>query len=148
MAFCPNCGAEAGGRFCAKCGAALPESAGSSSHPPALGGMTSNLAGVLCYSLGLLTGVLFLALPPHNQNPFVRFHAFQSIFLHFAFIGIWIVESILVSVLPWSMGAALSLMGALIALAGLAVWLFIMYKAWRGERYRLPLVGELASRQA
>ena len=58
---------------------------------PVASGMTDNVAGALCYVLGLVTGIVFLVLAPYNQNKFVRFHAFQSIFFHVAFIGIWVL---------------------------------------------------------
>ena len=48
--------------------------------------MADNVASTLCYVLGLITGILFLVLPPYNKNPVIRFHAFQSIFLHVACI--------------------------------------------------------------
>src|SRR5258706_16281377 len=116
MAFCPSCGASVEGRFCAKCGTAVgaappppgpqpgyqpgpqpgPEpgyqqpGAQQYSAPPTASGMTENLAGALCYALGLITGVLFLVLTPYNQSKFVRFHAFQAIFFHISWIVFWI----------------------------------------------------------
>src|SRR4051812_42911023 len=109
MAFCPNCGAQAEGRFCAKCGNAMPVATGSGAGQPSgsaygtgvapgsqsvqAAGMTDNVAGALCYVLGVITGILFLVLAPYNQNKFVRFHAFQAIFFHLAFIGLIIAET-------------------------------------------------------
>ena len=66
MAFCPNCGAAVDGRFCAKCGTAIPAGAeftAFSTPPPsspqaAAAGMTNNVAGALCYALGFITGIL------------------------------------------------------------------------------------------
>src|SRR3954449_12938985 len=87
MPFCPSCGSQVEGTFCAKCGtrvgAAMPAS-GPTSQTTA--GMAENVAATLCYVLGLITGILFLVLPPYNRNPTIRFHAFQSIFLHLAVI--------------------------------------------------------------
>src|SRR5687767_14053393 len=110
MAFCPNCGANVEGRFCAKCGTvATPAPASSTGGaaptggsnftaeatpaaqpyaPATAAGMTDNVSGALCYVQGLITGIVFLVLAPYNQNKFVRFNAFQAIFFHVAFIGI------------------------------------------------------------
>jgi uncharacterized membrane protein len=107
--------------------------------------MSENLAGALCYVLGLITGILFLVLAPYNQNKFVRFHAFQSIFFHVAWIVLWIAETMMAFVLPWYL---MSLIGMLLALGGLALWLILMFKAYNNERFKLPVVGDLAEKQA
>ena len=168
--FCPNCGATVQGRFCAKCGtavdAASSASAGTSSAGPApgaqaystgpgaqpysaptatAGGMSENVAGALCYVLGLITGILFLVLAPYNQNKFVRFHAFQAIFFHVAWIVLWIADTMMAFVLPWYL---MSLVGMLLALGGLALWLILMFKAYNNERFKLPIIGDLAEKQA
>lgn len=168
MAFCPNCGANVEGRFCAKCGtpaapAGAPEAApnpagasyaGAGAAPaanyaqPAAAGMTDNVAGALCYVLGLITGIVFLVLAPYNQNKFVRFHAFQAIFFHVAFIGIWIVEAIISMMLPWSLSVVMSLIGLVVWLGGIAVWVWLIVKAYQGEKFKLPVIGDLAEKQA
>ncbi len=154
MALCPNCGADVEGNYCARCGTAVPAAAtagpgsGQYAAQATAAGMSDNLAGALSYALGLITGVLFLALAPYNKNRFVRFHAFQSIFFHVAFVGIWIIETVVLAFLPWSLAAVLSLLGMLIALGGLAVWLLLLFKAYQGERFKLPVIGDLADKQA
>jgi uncharacterized membrane protein len=173
MAFCPNCGAEVQGRFCAKCGAAVPvapaagsAAAGAGVPPvtpmsgpvpgaqpyvapaPTAAGMSDNVAGALCYVLGLITGIIFLALAPYNQSKFVRFHAFQAIFFHVAWIALWIVEMIIGIILPWALHLLLSLFMLVIALGGLAIWIFLIIKAYGGDRFKLPIVGVLAEKQA
>lgn len=166
MAFCPNCGANVEGRFCAKCGTAVAPAGSPGGAAPAGGdyardaapaaqyaggsaaGMTDNVAGALCYVLGLITGIVFLVLAPYNQNKFVRFHAFQAIFFHIAFIGIWIVETIIGMMLPWSLSVVISMIGLVIALGGLALWVWVIVKAYQGERFKLPVIGDLAEKQA
>ena len=162
MPFCPNCGTQTEGRFCAKCGATIgaagaAPSAGAGAPPPsaqaAAGGMADNVAGALCYVLGLITGVLFLALAPYNQSKFVRFHAFQSIFFNVAWIALWIVEmifsAVLRSILPFGFAVAvLGLLGLVIWLCGFLLWLFLMYKAYTNEKFKLPMIGDLAEKQA
>src|SRR5581483_1028482 len=97
MPFCANCGAAVEGRFCSKCGTPVGAGAPPSGVPPlgpgpvpAYAGLSERAASALCYVLLVITGVLFLLLPPYNQNRTVRFHAFQAIFLGVS----WIVVSI------------------------------------------------------
>lgn len=144
MPFCPNCGAQAEGRFCPQCGASLEaDSQGAqSAPPPAATGMTDNVAGALCYLLGFITGIIFLAVAPYNARKEVRFHAFQSIFLSVAWIVLWIVIGI---VLPW---AAYFVISPLLSLAGLALWLYMMWKTYQNQRVVLPVIGEMALKQA
>jgi uncharacterized membrane protein len=154
--FCPNCGANVQGRFCAKCGTAVDAAAASSRPTPGAepytagsgassGGMTQNVAGALCYPLGFITGILFLVLEPHNKNKFVRFHAFQSIFLSVAAFVISIVLNMSLFILPfglWGMIMFLVQLGIL----GLAI--FLIVKAYNNERFKLPIIGDLAEKQA
>jgi uncharacterized membrane protein len=160
--FCPNCGAAVEGRFCAKCGTAVDVGAASSGPAAApgpgaqpytapaatSGGMTENVASALCYALGLITGILFLVLAPYNQNRVVRFHAFQSIFLNAAWIVFWIVETMIAIVMPWYVMTVVSLIGLLVALGFLALWLVLMFKAYNNEKLKLPIIGDLAEKQA
>jgi uncharacterized membrane protein len=158
MAFCPNCGAESHGKYCAKCGAPLPGDVGQTTipNPPPPGpaqaaGLTDNMAAALCYLLGVLTGVLFLVLEPYNRNRTIRFHAFQSIFVWIAavvcYIGAAIISMILLPI-PFA-GAILSvLLHAVIGLGFFILWLLLMYKAYNNERWVLPIVGPLAEKQA
>jgi len=113
--------------------------------------MTENVASALCYILGLITGILFLVLAPYNQNRNIRFHAFQSIFGHIAWIASWIV----LQVISLSF-RTIPVLGVLISFAlwlclffgGLCVWLYVMYKAYNNERVVLPVIGPMAEKQA
>jgi uncharacterized membrane protein len=160
MAFCPNCGASVEGRFCAKCGTAVgtapegtpsgppPGGAQQYSAPATSGALSENVAGALCYVLGLITGILFLVLAPYNQSKFVRFHAFQAIFFHVSWIGLWIVETIIAVMMPWQLGTLLGVLTLLVSLGVLALWLFLMYKAYNNEKFKLPIIGDLAEKQS
>jgi uncharacterized membrane protein len=109
------------------------------------------MACALCYLLGLLTGVLFLVLEPYNKNRLIRFHAFQSIFLNLAWIGVFIALSIIGIVLlpiPF-LGPMLSIILHLgVSLGAFILWLMLMYKAYNRERWVLPVIGPLAEKQA
>jgi uncharacterized membrane protein len=93
-----------------------------------------NVAGLLCYLAGWITGIIFLVL--EQKNKFVRFHAMQSI-VTFGFLTI---ASILLSALP--------VVGDFFALAiGILVfilWIILMVKAYQGELYKLPVAGNIA----
>ncbi len=110
--------------------------------------MTDNLAGALCYAIGLITGVLFLVLAPYNQSKFVRFHAFQSIFFHVAWIAFWIGLTVVSFVMPFALHILISLLSILIGLGGFACWLLLMFKAYNNERFKLPIIGDLAEKQS
>ena len=153
MAFCPSCGSQVDGRFCAKCGAAVAAEAGGGATPmppPAAqaSGMADNVAAALCYLLGLLTGILFLVLAPYNQNRTIRFHAFQSIFMHLAVIAFFIVFEIVMGGLAFFGGFFALALWPLFSLACLALWIFLMYKAYNNEKFVLPVIGPLAEKQA
>lgn len=156
MAFCPNCGAAVEGRFCAKCGAQVSPAGAPGNGPAdttyaaptAATGLSDNVAGALCYVLGLITGVLFLVLAPYNQSKFVRFHAFQAIFFHVAWIALWVFDTAIAVMLPWSLHLLVSLFWMLIALGGLVIWVLLLVKAYQGERFKLPVIGDLAEKQA
>jgi len=113
--------------------------------------MSSNVAGLLCYILGFITGIIFLVIEPYKNDRFVRFHAFQSIFFNVAVIVFWIAYMIVASILGFvSLGilaAVMGLVGLLISLAILAFWLFLMYKAYNNELYKIPFIGDLAAKQ-
>lgn len=158
MAFCARCGAQLaeGAGFCASCGTPVGSAAGGGPAAPAVAGtgtaMTSNVAGLLTYVLGFITGVIFLVIEPYKNDKFVRFHAFQSIFFNVALIVFWIAFSIVASVLGFVsfgiMAVLVAGLGLLASLAILAYWIFLMYKAYNHELYKIPFIGDLAAKQA
>jgi uncharacterized membrane protein len=143
MAFCPNCGAQASGSFCPNCGTPLSEASGYTRTSPSTGtmGMSENVAGALCYLAGFISGIIFLVIAPYNQNRFVRFHAFQAIFTHLGLILI----SMLLTIVTHGFGLVLF---PLIGLATIALWIYLMVTAYQGKTVRLPVVGDLAAKQA
>ena len=100
-------------------------------------GIEENVEGLLCYVLGFLTGIVFLVL--EKENKFVRFHAMQSIVV---FLALFII-SIVAGVIP--------IIGTLISIiifpVSIILWIFLMVKAYQGEKYKLPWAGDFAEQQ-
>ena len=101
-------------------------------------GLSENIEGLLSYLLGWVSGLVFWFLEP--QNKFVRFHAMQSIVV---FGAITILQIVLgwIPIIGW-------LLGIVVWIATGILWLFLMYKAYQGEKYKLPWAGEFAEQQA
>ncbi len=154
MTYCSACGAAVEGKFCPKCGtpAGAPASAGPVvGATPVAAGMADNMAAALCYILGLVTGILFLVLEPYNKNRNIRFHAFQAIFFHVGMIIVFIVFTVVATILAHIpvLGWLIDLLGwMVISIGALITWLMLMYKAYNNERLVLPVVGPLAEKQA
>jgi len=113
--------------------------------------MEENLICALCYAFLVLTGIVFLVVPPYNQNKLVRFHAFQAIFTWVAMVVLYIVAFIVSFVLVFIPGighALISLIYAALGLGSLGLWLFLMFKAYNKEKFVLPVIGPLAEQQA
>jgi uncharacterized membrane protein len=100
-------------------------------------GLPNNMAGALCYLLGPVTGIIFLLL--EKENTFIRFHAMQSTVV---FGGLFVLNIFLgfIPILGW-------LTGTLLSLVGLVLWVVLLVKAYQGERYKLPYIGEIAEKQ-
>jgi uncharacterized membrane protein len=108
--------------------------------------MADNVASTLCYVLGLVTGIIFLVLAPYNRNPIVRFHAFQSIFLHVGCIVFWIaVRIVMLEILHMYF---LFFLTSLIWLAAFLLWIVLLLQTYQGKTIVLPIIGPLAQRQA
>ncbi|MBS3815292.1 MAG: DUF4870 domain-containing protein [Hadesarchaea archaeon] len=108
--------------------------------------MEENVAGALCYVLTWLTGIIFLVI--EKKNNFIRFHAYQSIitFLPLTILA-WIIGSVGASTFWYTGYTIFSTLSTLIWLLTLLLWLLLMYKAYQGERFKLPIVGDIAENQ-
>lgn len=96
-------------------------------------GFDENIEGLLCYLLGWVTGIVFLLL--EKENRFVRFHALQSLVV---FLGLFVLNLIVGSI------PLLGFLSPIIFLLALVLWILLMVKAFQGEKYKLPWVGEFA----
>jgi uncharacterized membrane protein len=151
MAFCSNCGAQVQGSFCAACGAAVgAASSGQQTSGGTLaksGDLPDHAAAALCYILGVITGILFLTLEPYSRKSHIRFHAWQAIFLHVAAIAAWFLFSVVAYAIPF-IGWTLLWLAYPLSLAFVVVWLIVMYKAYTGESWVLPVIGPIAQSKA
>ena len=100
--------------------------------------MEENVAGLLCYLLGWITGIIFLIL--EKDNKFVRFHAIQSIVV----FGIITVAQLILRWIPF-VGWILSI---LISILAFILWIILMVKAFQGIKYKLPWAGNFSEKQA
>jgi uncharacterized membrane protein len=149
MAFCNMCGAQIadGTTTCAACASRIP--AAPVAAAPA-GGMAENVAGLLAY-ITIIPAIIFLVMEPYNKNRFVRFHAWQNIFLHAAAIAIWIVLMILTvaaSIVPIVGHLIVMLLGLVVWVGFVVVWILLLIKANAGQMWKLPFIGDLAEKQA
>jgi uncharacterized membrane protein len=148
MAYCSKCGGEVqdGVAFCPKCGQAQvggPVAQTSHSVQP---GIAENVAGLLCYVLGWVTGIIFFLI---DKRPYVRFHAAQSIVV---FGGLHVINIVIGIIF----GAGFVMMGgwsgfglgwalySLISLAAFVLWILLMVKAYQGEKFQVPVAGGIA----
>ena len=101
-------------------------------------GLKSNIAGLLCYLAGWVSGLVFYLIETKSQ--FVRFHAAQSIIV---FGGLSILTLFLgfIPLIGWAINA-------LLGIVAFVLWLLLMIKAYQGEHYKLPVVGNLAEQWA
>ena len=143
--LCSECGTENpnGAQFCSKCGAGLgvaatPIEGASKPEAESSTGMSANIAGLLCYVLGWITGIVFVIL--EKKSTFVKFHAWQSIMT----FGVLFVVSLIFSWIPfigW-------IIGTLIGVLSLILWIILMIQAGTGKMWKVPLAGDWAEKQA
>jgi uncharacterized membrane protein len=99
-------------------------------------GLKENVAGLLCYVLGWISGLVFYLI--EKDNKFVRFHAMQSIIV---FGALFVARFILawIPFIGW-------LLAFIITILALILWIVLMVKAYQGEKYKLPWAGDLAEK--
>lgn len=101
-------------------------------------GLEENVAGLLTYVLGFVTGIIFLLI--EKENKFVRFHAMQSIVV----FGAFFIASLVLNVIP-VIGTIVSVL--ILPPLSLIVWIVLMVKAYQGNRYKLPVAGDFSEKQ-
>ena len=140
MAFCKSCGQDIGtANFCPKCGAnqsaaAAPAAPAAPPLAASSEGLAENVAGLLCYAVGWVTGLIFLLI---DKRPWVKFHAAQSIAV---FGGLTVIR---IGLLFMSHFLGWAIFG-LIGLVSFVLWIFLMIKAYQHETVRIPVAADIA----
>ena len=147
--FCTNCGTQVpdGVGFCQACGKPLPrgpEVVGGTPPPSASSaGLSDHAAAALAY-ITFIPAIIFLMIEPYNHNRFVRFHAWQCIFLCLARIVLGVLFA-----MPLGLGHLILLPIQLsIGLIFFVLWLLAIINAAQGKWFHLPIIGEMAEAQA
>lgn len=112
-------------------------------------GLAPNIASLLCYICTPITGIIFLLIEKENRD--VKFHAWQSVAFGVAYIVLIIALEIVAAI----MGVIASVLGIIVGffipilmLAAFIVWIVCMVKAYQGERWRIPMLGDFAAKKA
>lgn len=100
-------------------------------------GLDENIEALLCYVLMALSGFIFLLV--EKDSKFVKFHALQSLFT-FLFIHVAMFVLMFIPVLGW-------LVSSLLGIISVVLWILGMIKAYQGEKFKFPIVGDLAEKQ-
>ena len=139
IGVCAKCGTKnaEGVKYCTNCGSMLDvaKAAGSTTS------LEPNIAGLLCYLAGWITGLIFILI--EKENKFVRFHAMQSIVTFGALTVLWIVFGAL-----WFIPVVGALLSAIAWILGVILWIVLMVKAYQGERFKLPIAGDFAEKNS
>ncbi|OGX18069.1 MAG: hypothetical protein A3K83_01780 [Omnitrophica WOR_2 bacterium RBG_13_44_8b] len=101
-------------------------------------GIQPNVAALLSYLVGFITGIIFFII--EKENKFVRFNAMQSIITFGALFVLQIVLAIIPAIGP--------ILLVIVNILSLALWVLLMVKAYQGESFKLPIVGDIAEKQA
>ena len=112
-------------------------------------GLDANVAGLLAYLFSWVSGLIFLVV--EKESRFVRFHAMQSVLLGAAALLCFFALSVITSmmaVVSLTLAAIFSVLGSLIGLAFFAITIVCMIKAYQGQQFKLPIIGDMASRNA
>ena len=153
--FCSKCGAEnpEDAKFCSKCGAELgvaatPTEGAAKPEADSSTGMSANIAGLLCYVLGWVTGIIFVV--REKKSTFVKFHAWQSIMtfgvLTVAFL-ILLISIYLIGISGWGAIFVILIIAA-IGVLNFILWIILMIQAGTGKMWKVPWAGDWAEKQA
>lgn len=169
MTACPHCAAQmpATSGFCPGCGRSMSAKAPIAEAPPAetnrveleprvpqaqgtVGALPETIAGTAAY-LTFIPAILFLALVPYSKNRFVRFHSAQCLLLWVAAILLAIalkLASIVLFLIPVLGPLLVSIVAIVVTLGLFVVWLVLVIKAFQGEMFQLPWLGDFALQYA
>jgi uncharacterized membrane protein len=155
--FCSKCGAEnpEGAKFCSKCGAELgafakPSEGAARPEAESSTGLSANVAGLLCYVLMWVTGIIFVVL--EKKSTFVKFHAWQSIMTFGVLTAVQIVLSILGAIATVTFAPGLGVFAwvltVIVGVIMFILWIILIIEAGTGKMWKVPGAGDWAEKQA
>ncbi len=149
LTSCPHCGAQIPetAAFCPGCGRPMQTETRAQGT---VGALRENIAGALAY-LTFIPAIVFLVLEPYNKNRFVRFHSVQCLLLWGAAILLAIalkLASVVLFIIPVLGPLLVLLVSTVVGLAAVVIWLVLVVKAFQGEMFKLPMLGDLAGQYA
>ena len=149
LTSCPHCAAQMPetAAFCPGCGYSMQTVTRAQG---AVGVFPEPIAGALAY-LTFIPAIVFLVLEPYNKNRFVRFHSVQCLLLWGAAIVLGIalkLASVVLFIIPVLGPLLVWLVSMVVGLAVFVIWLVLVVKAFQGEMFKLPLLGDLAEQYA
>jgi len=112
-------------------------------------GLAPNIASLLCYICMPITSIIFLVI--EKQDPDVRFHAWQGTLFGAGYIIALIALQILAAIFGWIagfLGAIISFFVPVLWLVAFVVWILCLVKSYQGERWRIPVIGDIAAQKA
>ena len=156
--FCSKCGAEnpEGSKFCSKCGTGLgieatPAEGAAKPEAESSSGMSANIAGLLCYLLIWITGIVFVVI--EKKSTFVKFHAWQSIMTfgvltiaQIFFFGI--LAAIGIATLSPGLLVLARVLGTLVSILMIVLWIILLIQAGTGKMWKVPGAGNWAEKMA
>ena len=101
-------------------------------------GLNQNLAAMLCYGAGWITGLIFFLI--EKDNKVVRFHAMQSIITFGGLTALFMFAGF-IPILGW-------MLFPILGLVQFVLWILLMVKAYRGEKFKLPIIGDIAEQNS
>jgi len=110
-------------------------------------GLSDNAVAAISY-ITFVPAIAFLVLEPYKRSSYVRFHAWQCIFLSLAAFFISLVLGFALSMMSFFSYFAARSIGELVDLCWFLLWILCVINAINGKRFKLPIVGQLAERQA
>src|SRR3954447_8813094 len=108
-------------------------------------GLSENAACALAY-ITFIPAIIFLATAPYNQNPKVKFHSWQSIFLAIGWVAVWVVLTV-IGMMP-GLNLLDLILAPLVSLGFFVLWLIVMINAFMGKTIKIPIVAGYAAKQA
>jgi uncharacterized membrane protein len=149
MPYCTKCGTQVNdaAAFCQACGGAQPGTGRPASGEEWLQGMSPRTAAMLCYVpfVGWVGALIFLATQKFRGDGYVRFHAFQGLYMAMFWL---LIDIALLPVFGWSGWAVRKAISGSVRLAVLVGWVYMLVRTSNGETVRLPVIGELAEKSA